>query len=112
MIVSLVNFILRRDIFDPWLQTRTIDEWQEYLHNEEVELYMALQNNDKQNIREELGDMLHLIVCIAMKYSINFDDIIVAALIKLHRRCPHVLQNKCISLEQAYANWNKGREHA
>jgi len=89
----------------PWDKKQTITSLTKYLREEFNELLLAIDNNDMENLCEEAGDLLFLIVMIA---EINaeskvFDiaDVINAICEKLIRRHPHVFAGVTVEDEEA-----------
>lgn len=82
----------------PWDKKQTTASLTKYLHEEFNEIIVAINNNDTDNLCEELGDFLYLILMIA---EINeehdhftIDDVIYQVCHKLIRRHPHVFTNR------------------
>jgi MazG family protein len=82
----------------PWDRRQTTSSLIPYLREEMEELIHAIEHNDHDNMCEELGDILYIVMMIS---EINrergkFDFSTVASLInqKLIRRHPHVFAGK------------------
>ncbi len=94
----------------PWDRKQTCTTLTKYLQSECDELLEAIKNNDHDNIREELGDVLYLLIMIA---DINkdqglfeFKDVIESINSKLIRRHPHVFAGQPYeNEEQLAAQW-------
>ncbi len=86
----------------PWDQAQTSDSISNYAIEEAYELLVAIQNNDEENIKEELGDLLLQIIFhsqIAEESGrFTFQDIIDGLSSKLIRRHPNVFDDKKIKL--------------
>ncbi|MBU1043612.1 MAG: hypothetical protein KJ915_04340 [Candidatus Omnitrophica bacterium] len=81
------------------------------LREETRELIQAIKNEDFDNIKEELGDvLLHVMfqAQIASKEKeFNIEDVIDELIKKLKRRHPHVFgKTKVKSSSEVVANWN------
>ncbi len=103
-LVDIVK-ILRGENGCPWDKKQTIISLTKYLREEFNELLLAIDNNDPENICEEAGDLLFLIVMIAMisSESKTFEliDVINTIREKLVRRHPHVFAGVQIKDEEA-----------
>lgn len=103
-------YTLRGDQGCPWDRKQTCTSLTKYLQLECEELLAAINNDDHDNIREELGDVLYLLIMIA---DINkdlglfeFKDVIESINAKLIRRHPHVFAGqKYENEEQLAAQW-------
>jgi tetrapyrrole methylase family protein/MazG family protein len=85
---------LRSDNGCPWDRKQSVSSLSKYLREEFDELLLAIANNDPENLCEEAGDVLFLIVMLAQINSEEklFDlfDILSAINKKMIRRHPHV----------------------
>lgn len=90
--------VLRGDRGCPWDRKQTTLSLRTYLVEEFDEILSALDNEDSDNLCEELGDFLYLILMIAEinREQGNFDinRIIGSINEKLIRRHPHVFDSK------------------
>ena len=96
----------------PWDNGQTMDSLKTLTIEETYELVDAINNNDFDEIKNELGDLLLHIVFyskIASEKNIfDFNDVVESISKKLIYRHPHVYQNKKnISQEQVKKNWEK-----
>ncbi|MBM9528576.1 nucleotide pyrophosphohydrolase [Desulfoprunum benzoelyticum] len=80
----------------PWDKRQTNTSLKKYLTSELDELIAAIDNGDHENICEELGDLLYLILLVSEINCRNglfsIDDVIHAVDSKLVRRHPHVFE--------------------
>ncbi|MDB4014123.1 nucleoside triphosphate pyrophosphohydrolase [Flavobacteriaceae bacterium] len=95
-----------------WDKEQTMDSLKTLTIEETYELVDAINNNDFDEIKNELGDLLLHIVFyskIASEKNIfDFNDVVESISKKLIYRHPHVYQNKKnISQEQVKKNWEK-----
>jgi tetrapyrrole methylase family protein / MazG family protein len=111
-IQTLVDTIetLRGDKGCPWDKKQTCFSLSEYLVSETTELLAAIDNHDTNNICEELGDVLYILIMIAEikreKGSFDFSDVIRGINSKLIRRHPHVFAGQSYeNEEQLAAQW-------
>ena len=78
----------------PWDKRQSPSTLIKHLRSECEELIVAITNDDRINICEELGDLLYLIVMISEIHSdlkdFNLSDVIHTVNEKLIRRHPHV----------------------
>ena len=89
----------------PWDKKQTIASLTKYLKEEFDELMQAISNNDPDNLCEEAGDMMFLLVMLAEINAENkvFElvDVIENINMKLIRRHPHVFAGVRIDDEEA-----------
>ena len=102
---------LRSEDGCPWDKKLTLKDLKSYILEEAYEIIDALEKNDKDNIKEEAGDLLlHIIfiynICEENK-DFNFSDVILQLSDKLIRRHPHVFGNKIAdTAEDAKEIWD------
>lgn len=91
----------------PWDKKQTCNSLMKHLQSECEELLTAIKNDDPNNICEELGDLLYIIIMIS---EINKDlglfqlaDVIRAINEKLVRRHPHVFAGQAYENEEELA---------
>ncbi len=102
--------ILRGEQGCPWDRKQTCTSMKEYLQAECDELLAAINNDDHDNICEELGDVLYILIMIT---AINKDlgmfglqDVFESINAKLIRRHPHVFAGQTYENEdQLTAQW-------
>ena len=103
---------LRSEHGCPWDSKQTTATLRKYLVEEFNEILAALDNDDQENLCEELGDFLYLIVMIG---EINneagkFDVSTINAMInqKLIRRHPHVFEtSEQLGEEELREQWER-----
>jgi uncharacterized protein YabN with tetrapyrrole methylase and pyrophosphatase domain len=95
---------LRSDNGCPWDKKQTPHSLITYLKAEAQELIDAIENNDVQNVCEELGDVLYLLIMIAEAYgkddAFTFETAIEQVNAKLIRRHPHVFAGTTFASEE------------
>ena len=103
----------------PWDRRQTTDTLEKYLNEEFAEITDAIARGDRENLCEELGDFLYLIIMLAEinaeEQTFTLDDILTTINEKLVRRHPHVFAGAPILDEAALAEqWQqiKAREKA
>jgi len=94
----------------PWDQKQTASSLSKYVRSECDELVDAIKNEDVQNICEELGDVLYLVIMLSEINKeaghFNFKEVIGTINEKLIRRHPHVFAGQAYeSEEQLAAQW-------
>ena len=94
----------------PWDRDQTTSSLKRYLLEETREAIEAIDDNDPNHIKEELGDLLYLIVLLARIHAENnlFDisGVIDEITQKMFRRHPHVFGDKaCGSTDELRQQW-------
>lgn len=94
----------------PWDRRQNSHSLLKYLQSECQELVDAIQNDDHDNICEELGDLLYLIVMFSEigndQDQFHLGDVLAAINEKLIRRHPHVFAGQPYEdEEQLAAQW-------
>lgn len=91
----------------PWDKRQTVDSLISHFKSEAAELVSAVANNDPENVCEELGDLLYIILMITEinRDLGNFDltDVLDQINKKLIRRHPHVFAGKSYENEAQLA---------
>lgn len=110
---ELVEIItrLRRPDGCPWDRKQTVETFRPYLLEEMHELFEALDHEDHQHIKEELGDMLFQIIFLGNLYEernlFTVAEILETISAKMIRRHPHVFGDKKFNSEKEMRrNWN------
>jgi len=87
----------------PWDKRQTTESLEKYLHEEFAEIIEAIHKKDSENLCEELGDFLYLILMLSeinrQNGSFSLENIIQTINEKLIRRHPHVFGGKEIEDE-------------
>ena len=96
----------------PWDKKQTTESLRKYLIEEFDEILQALDNRDLQNLSEELGDFLYLIIMISEinenNGTFSLRDVIDGINEKLIRRHPHVFSGTSVKDEKELRKqWNK-----
>lgn len=96
----------------PWDQKQTVESFRPYLVEEMHELLEALDLNDHQHIKEELGDLLFQIIFLSNLYEeqglFNIVGVVETITAKMIRRHPHVFGDiKINSEKELRRNWNR-----
>lgn len=104
--------ILRGPDGCPWDKKQTHQSLIKNLREESEELVAAIEKNDAENMKEELGDVLLQVLLhaqIAKEEGLfTIEDVIQGLYDKLHYRHPHVFGDvKAKSPEEALAVWKE-----
>lgn len=104
--------ILKKDrIISPWSASDSFKTRFDEFSEEIKEIGEALDNNDMENLKEELGDALWDLMFLAIladeKNSFNFEDVVQSALDKIKRRKPWIFNNEKITLDEEKKRWQK-----
>lgn len=96
----------------PWDKKQTTESLRKYLIEEFDEILQAMDNRDLQNLSEELGDFLYLIIMISEinenNGTFSLRDVIDGINEKLIRRHPHVFSGTSVKDEKELRKqWNK-----
>ena len=96
----------------PWDREQTLDSIKGYTVEEAYEVVDAIERNDIEGLRDELGDLLfHIIFYSEMADEddhFNFADVVKQVNEKLERRHPHVFSNmKVENSEQVKKLWEQ-----
>lgn len=110
-LVSIVDTLMGENGC-PWDKVQTRESLKPYLVEEVYELLEALDSNDPQEIKDELGDLLFQVLFHAKISSLSneFDiaDVVQSISEKMVRRHPHVFdKGKLHTPEQVKAQWEE-----
>ncbi len=104
----------------PWDQKQTGPSLKKYLLEEAGELAEAIDNSDREHIREEIGDMYFILALLALIYEeqdgVPATDPVWKICDKMVRRHPHVFARKegqsgrSLSKEQLREQWERIKE--
>ena len=94
----------------PWDREQSPLSLKRYLLEETHELLEAIDANDQEHVKEELGDLLYLIILLAQIHSeehfFDIGEVIAAISAKMVRRHPHVFNEQIIeSAAELRQNW-------
>ena len=96
----------------PWDKVQTRESLKPYLVEETYETLEALDGNNPEEIKEELGDLLYQILFHAKisenKNEFNIDDVIESISNKMVHRHPHVFKEKNLETpDQVVTQWEE-----
>ncbi len=94
----------------PWDKKQTFESVVPYTLEETYEVVDAINNQDWDNLKEELGDLLFQVIFYSQiakeKELFEFSDVVAGINQKLTRRHPHVFSDQVfVSEEEISANW-------
>jgi uncharacterized protein YabN with tetrapyrrole methylase and pyrophosphatase domain len=94
----------------PWDRRQTFQSLKQHLASELEELLIAIDREDSENICEELGDLVYLVLLLSEMSQKNngftIEDVLVGINAKLVRRHPHVFENYMeLSDEELRKQW-------
>jgi len=109
---EFVNALILKRKKCPWAKSRTIEAQLPELEDEVRELREAIEKNDVENMREELGDVLWDALFIGLiaeeKGLFTIKEAIEEASTKLKRRSPWVFGDEVVSSpEEVVKRWNE-----
>ena len=97
----------------PWDRIQTHESLVPYIIEEAYEVVNAIRINDKNNLKEELGDLLLQIILhseiASEKNQFTMQDVINEIHEKLIRRHPHIfnIKSQDLTVEEVEENWQK-----
>jgi tetrapyrrole methylase family protein/MazG family protein len=101
----------------PWDREQTRESLKQYLVEEFYELFDALEDNDYDGMKEEMGDLLFQIILQSQlskeEGKFNINDVVADIAGKMVRRHPHVFSDKKLKTSDDVVEWwdeNKKRE--
>lgn len=102
----------------PWDLAQNFQTMIPHLLEESYEVIEAIEKQDMENLKEELGDLLLQVVFLSQlaseKQAFHFNDVVNAVSEKIIRRHPHVFGDIQVeNAEEALASWQaiKAQEH-
>jgi XTP/dITP diphosphohydrolase len=110
--VTVMDRLMEPDGGDPWKRAQTHQSLAPFLLEEAYEAFDALQADDLDALREELGDVLLQVVLHARlgqdTAGFSLDDVAGDLVDKLIRRNPHVFGDTVVGgIDEITANWEE-----
>ena len=97
----------------PWANIQTVKSYAHQVESEAKEVIAAVNSNDKENLKEELGDLFWdtlMVMLIAEKEGWFKPSESLAALIeKMRRRKPFLFTGQKVTLEEAERMWSEAK---
>lgn len=111
-LIDIMTALRDPDTGCPWDREQTMESIVPYTLEETYELVDAIERNEVEGIRDELGDMLFHIIFYAQMASeagsFDFAGVVSAVCEKLQRRHPHVFAGRQLdTVEEVKSNWRK-----
>ncbi len=96
----------------PWDLEQTPESLRKYILEEAYEVLEAIEDNDRDELKKELGDLLLQIVFQSQiaeeRGEFNIEDVAEGISDKLERRHPHIFgEKRTLTAEQVKDNWEK-----
>ncbi len=110
---KIADMIRSNYIYDPWIENIDIEEALKEVEEEIAEIREAISKGDKENLREEIGDLLwtsFIVFLVASKRFFNPSDIVDSLEEKMRRRKPYIFESRKPSLEEAIRIWKEAKE--
>lgn len=111
---ALIKAMKNNLAYSEWASSRTIEQQFEELQKEINELKKAIKNNDLNNLKEELGDVLwdliFIITICEQKGHFDIKEVMTSVLEKMKRRKPFIFEGKKTNLEEESDIWKKVKE--
>ena len=109
-LLSNINLIKDKKNGCPWQNSQTHKTLIPYLFEESYELISAIQKNDKENMREELGDILMQVLLHGKieqeENSFTIKDVIFDLNKKIKSRNPHIFETReKVTIQEAQEIW-------
>lgn len=99
---------------DPWTKKTGLEGYCYELKKESEEVIEAIEKKDNENLKEELGDILHDWAHICMmaeeKKLFSVKDVLDEAIAKINRRKPYLKTGQNLSAEEARKIWLEEKE--
>jgi len=106
---ELAEFVRESLKYDEWVEDKGMIWYCDSTKKEIDEIKEALDNNDDENLKEELGDVLstwmHICVLAEKQKGIDVRDMIQDSIAKLKRRKPFVKEKRRVDCEEALRIW-------
>lgn len=105
-----LSSFLRTDEGCPWDRAQTLESLTPYIMEEASEAVEAVEDKEMDRLREELGDLIYLVVFMADAASsegaFQIDQVLEGIIDKLHRRHPHIFgDQKDMTAGQVKSQW-------
>jgi tetrapyrrole methylase family protein / MazG family protein len=106
--------LARKTLSDcPWASQQTVKSYVKMLASEANEVVAAIQNDDRENLREELGDLFWdtlMVMLIAEKEGwFGASEPLTGLIEKMKRRKPFLFTGQKVSLEEAERLWSEAK---
>jgi len=107
-----LSAFLRSEKGCPWDRAQTIDTLTPYLLEEACEAIEAVESRDMDRLREELGDLIFLVIFMAdiagSEGRFTVGEVLEGIRTKIYRRHPHIFgRQKDLSADQVKSQWEE-----
>ena len=111
-LINIMKKLRDKDLGCPWDLEQTPESLKKYILEEAYEVLEAIDDNDKEELKKELGDLLLQIVFQSRiaeeKGDFNIEDVAESISDKLERRHPHIFGEKQdLTPDQVKDNWER-----
>jgi tetrapyrrole methylase family protein/MazG family protein len=106
---SLIELVARLRRECPWDREQTLESMKPFMMEEAFEVAEAVQSRDSEKLREELGDLL-LVILLLCEISDEFsvEEVLSGVINKMKTRHPHVFgQERLDSSQQVIERWEQ-----
>jgi len=97
-----------------WARSNTIKSRFEELKSEIAEIEVAIEKDDMQNLKEELGDalldLMTVMVIAEEKGYFKAEDAVKAIITKIKRRKPWIFSGEKLTAEQEVERWKEAKK--
>jgi|SRR3989338_7862333 len=97
--------------YSVWSQQKNLAERVTFLQEEVQELIEAIEKEDLQNIKEELGDVMWVTMALVAlaeeKKMFTVQEMFSATLAKIKQRKPWIFMGQKVSLEEEVKRWKE-----
>jgi NTP pyrophosphatase (non-canonical NTP hydrolase) len=110
--LKLMDMIERNYLYDPWIDGIDLDVALKTVEEEIEEIRKAMKNEDRENLEEEIGDLLwttFIVFLVALKKGLNAEKIISKLEEKMRRRKPYIFENYKPTIDEAIRIWRKAK---
>jgi NTP pyrophosphatase (non-canonical NTP hydrolase) len=111
---ELIALTKRSIELDPWSKKRGLDGYCEELKCEIDEVILAKNNNDYENLKEELGDVLldwcHACNLAEIDGHFTTEEVINDVISKINRRKPFLSENRKVEFDEARTLWKDAKD--
>ena len=108
-IIKLLSLCGKSIELDEWVRDNGFRGYCDEISKESHEVSQAIDSDDMENLKEELGDVLMDLFMASLlaedEGHFSADDVVASALKKIERRRPYLLENRKVSKEESVRLW-------
>ena len=97
----------------PWASLQTVQDYSKQVASEAREVMVAVEKNDRENLKEELGDLFWdtlMVMLIAEKEGLfKPNEPLLSLIEKMRRRKPYLFTGQKVTLEEAERMWTEAK---